>query len=148
MLASILPLSMLLGAAGPAITFREFLFGCDDRAALVERVKALDPGYLAELARYAASGQCAVFAACRPPLLDRLAGLGNRRPVFERFPRDHAWIKLSVCMDEGVMLVFADIGTPRASVFVSSSEDDIQWDRTLLWSASPASGEPAAPPGR
>jgi hypothetical protein len=113
------------------------MFGCDDRLALVEEVKALDRAYLAELAAYASSDQCTKYQ-CRPPLLDRLAGLGNRRPVFERTTHDGARIKLSVCMDEGVMLVFSGIGTRHATIVVATSEDDLRWDETPLWSASDA----------
>ncbi len=138
MLISAMQMSLLLAAATPTITLREFLFGCDDRLALVEKVKKLDHAYLAELSAYAASEQCAVHRSCQPPLLDRLVGLGNRKPVFERL-RDIARIKLSVCMDEGVMLIFTDIGTPHAAILVSSSEDDLRWDKTPLWSASDAS---------
>jgi hypothetical protein len=138
MLASVVQMSLFLTAATPDITPRELAFGCDDRLALVEKVKTLDHAYLSELAAYAASDQCARLS-CRPPLLDRLAGLGNRTPVFERLPHS-ARIKLSVCMDEGVMLIFTDIGTPRAVIVVSTSEDDIRWDSTQIWSAGDANG--------
>jgi len=117
------------------VVFGVLFAGCPDRAALVEKLKALDPNYLAELAAFAASNPCAPNSACRSPLLDRLDGLGNRAPVFESFNGD-AQIKLGVCMDEGVILIFTDIGTPRAAILVSTSADGIHWERTPLWSAT------------
>jgi len=135
MLVAAVQMSLLLSASNPNLTLRELVFGCDDRVALVEEVKTLDRAYLAELAAYAASEQCGKHQSCRTPLLNRLVGLGNRKPVFERTTLDGARIKLSVCMDEGVMLVFTGIGTPHAAILVSTSEDDIRWDSTPLWSA-------------
>ena len=103
--------------------------------AMVDRLKSLDQAYFAELAQYAASGRCALHHSCTSPIFDRLAGIGSRRPVFYQW-RDGAQIKLSVCMDEGVILVFTGIGTPQAAILVSTSADAIRWDRTLLWSAN------------
>jgi hypothetical protein len=111
-------------------------FLCEDRGAIVEKVKKLDPAYFEQLYAYAASGQCHV--QCRPPVLSRLSGLGNRSPVLEMLPRNQARIKLSVCMDHGVALSFTEIGTPQAAIYVSWSVEFPDWDRALLWSAQPA----------
>jgi len=112
------------------------LWGCPDLRVLVEKVKGLDRAYFAQLHAYAASGECK--SMCNPPLLDRLSGLGNRKPVFEVIGNNAARIKLSVCMDEGVILGIGDIGTPQATIDVSWSADDIHWDDALLWSANAA----------
>ena len=110
------------------------VLGCPDNHATVEGAKRLDPEYLSQLHAYAASGQCKV--TCRPPILSRLSGLGNRAPVFEVLPNGQAQIKLSVCMDQGVILLFKEVGTPNAALYVTWSQDDLKWDRALLWSAS------------
>ena len=106
-------------------------FGCPNVDAIVEGTKKLDSAYLSELHAYAASGQCK--DACKPPLLARLSGLGNRVPVFEVLPGGRAQIKLSVCVDEGVILTFEGIGTPNTTLHVSSSHDGVNWDSALLW---------------
>lgn len=66
--------------------------------------------------------------------------LRNRKPLFERLREDGARIKLSVCMDEGVMLVLTGIGTPHSAIVVSTSEDDIRWESTSLRSANDPNG--------
>jgi hypothetical protein len=71
--------------------------------------------------------------------LNRLDGLGNRAPVFEK-RGGGAQIKLSVCMDAGVILIFTDIGTPHAAILVTTSDDDIHWNRTPLWPANRTDG--------
>ncbi len=73
---------------------------------------------------------------CRPPLLDRLSGLGNRPPVLEILPNNQARIKLSVCVDDGVMLIFKEIGTPSAALYVMWSVEFPEWDKALIWSAN------------
>jgi hypothetical protein len=108
------------------------LDSCDERAA-VERVKRLDQAYLAQLYAYAESGECK--RKCTPPILNRLAGIGNRPPVFEALPDGQARIKLSVCVEYGVELRLKDIGTPHAAIYVTWSVDFPKWDQVLLWSA-------------
>jgi len=111
--------------------------GCGElhcSGAAVEGAKKLDRAYLAELYAYAASGQCK--GTCRPALLSRLSGLGNRPPVFEVIPNGRAQIKLSVCMDEGAILRFKNIGTQSGALYIAWSVDDLKWDEELLWSVA------------
>lgn len=108
-------------------------FGCPDINTIVEATKKLDPEYLSQLQAYAASGQCKDM--CRPPILARLSGLGTRASVFEVLPKGMAQIKLSVCVDEGVILYFKGIGTPNVTIDVSWSQDGNNWDSALLWPA-------------
>ena len=105
---------------------------CGERAA-VEGAKKLDRAYLTQLYAYAASGECKDM--CRPPILSRLSGLGNRSPVFEVLPNRQARIKLSVCMEDGVMLFFKHIGASDASLYVMWSADFPKWEQALLWVA-------------
>jgi hypothetical protein len=131
-------LLVIAAATSQGCNLDQWLWGCRDLRALVEKVKGLDRAYFVQLHAYAASGECK--SRCSPPLLDRLSGLGNRKPVFEVIGHNAARIKLSVCMDEGVILGFGDIGTPQATIDVSWSADDIHWDDALLWSANAADG--------
>ena len=107
------------------------VFGCPNVDAMVEATRKLDFEYLSQLQAYAASGQCK--DVCRPPILARLSGIGNRPPVFEVLPGGMAQIKLSVCVDEGVILTFKEIGSPKTTIHVSWSLDDLKWDSVLLW---------------
>lgn len=123
----------LLLAAAPLLNGCGAL-SCADSDPILEKVKKLDHEYLSQLYEYAASGQCKF--TCSPPLLNRLSGLGNRAPVFEVVPHRQAQIKLSVCMDEGVILIFRAIGTPDAAITVISSHDGVTWNEAVLWSNS------------
>lgn len=109
------------------------MWGCRQNAA-IEGAKKLDQTYLSQLYAYAASGQCT--GMCRPSILGRLSGLGNRSPVFEVLPHGQAHIKLSVCMEDGVMLYFKDVGKPNAALYLTWSVSFPKWDEALLWSAS------------
>jgi len=131
-------LLVIAAATSQGCNLDQELWGCPDLRALVGKVKGLDRAYFVQLHAYAASGECK--SMCSPPLLDRLSGLGNRKPVFEVMRGSAARIKLSVCMDEGVILGFGNIGTPQATIDVSWSADDIHWDDALLWSATVAEG--------
>lgn len=132
MLRKVTQLGILIVAMAASSGCHELICGTE---ATLKGTKKLDPAYLSQLYEYAASGQCK--DKCRPPILEHLSGLGNRAPIFEALPNKKAVIKLSVCVDEGVMLGFKEIGTPQAAIYAAWSFDDIKWNSTLLWSASP-----------
>lgn len=75
---------------------------------------------------------------CRPRCWIDWSVWEDANRLFERATHGGTRIELSVCMDEGVMLVFNGIGTRHTTIVVATSEDDLRRDETLLRSASDA----------